>query len=432
MEEAYVRSIHGDHRAARRSAELLMSVADETGDTTALARALTLLGFVNAFTRWGEAEAPLQRAAELERQGAQLPLYHSPRTYLGLRRLWADELDDARVYLGEQHRRAVEHGDEDTRAALLVHLTQLEVRAGNWRTARRHSREALEIAEQAGLAQTGGIRYASALVDAHEGRTDAARRRGERALSECEAVGDRLFQVQSRLVLGFLELSLGNHGAAVAYFAPLRGMLQQIEVGDPGMHPYRADEVEALIGSGELAQAEERLSELERLGREFNRPRLLATGARCRGQLLAVGGALPAALASVDRALVEHERLPVPFERARTLLVFGQVRRRAKQKRASRESLEQALSTFEELGARLWAAKAHEELARIGGRVRAGELTGTERQVAELVARGLTNREAAAELFVSVRAVEANLSRIYAKLGVRSRTELARRLASRK
>jgi DNA-binding NarL/FixJ family response regulator len=119
----------------------------------------------------------------------------------------------------------------------------------------------------------------------------------------------------------------------------------------------------------------------------------------------------------------------MPFERARTLLALGAIQRRAKRKRAARESLEQALAIFEELAATLWADKARGELAQISGRAPSrGELTPTEERVALLVAEGRTNKEVAAALFVTDRTVEYHLSHIYAKLGVRSRAELARRL----
>ena len=125
-----------------------------------------------------------------------------------------------------------------------------------------------------------------------------------------------------------------------------------------------------------------------------------------------------------------HEDVPQPFDRARTLLALGTIQRRAKQRAEARTTLESALAVFEELGAALWAERARAEIARLGGR-RArdrDELTETERRIAELAADGRSNREIAGELFVSERTVESNLTRAYRKLGVRSRTELARRL----
>src|SRR5262249_6457988 len=124
--------------------------------------------------------------------------------------------------------------------------------------------------------------------------------------------------------------------------------------------------------------------------------------------------------------LAEHDRAGQPFEWARSMLVLGQVQRRSKQKRPARESLQEARDTFTGLGASLWRGRAESELSRIGGRAPSPlELTPTERSVAELVAVGRTNREVADAMFVSPSTVSANLKRIYRKLGVRTRTELA-------
>ena len=125
----------------------------------------------------------------------------------------------------------------------------------------------------------------------------------------------------------------------------------------------------------------------------------------------------------------ELERVVQPFELGRTLLAAGAIQRRLKQKRSARERLEKARTIFENLQAPLWVEKAQAELARIGGRAPSPtELTPTEKQVAELVAEGRTNREVAQTLFLSVHTVEANLKRVFRKLDVRSRTELAIKL----
>ncbi|MGH3040210.1 MAG: helix-turn-helix transcriptional regulator, partial [Gaiellaceae bacterium] len=157
-----------------------------------------------------------------------------------------------------------------------------------------------------------------------------------------------------------------------------------------------------------------------------------ASAWRCRGLLAAAHGHLDEACATLERALAEHDCVPMPFERARTLLALGSVQRRARQRRAARESLQRARAIFEELGAALWAERAGAELARIGGRTASPDrLTPAEQRIAELVGEGRANKEVAAELFVTVRTVESNLTRIYRKLGVRSRAELVRRLSAK-
>ena len=169
------------------------------------------------------------------------------------------------------------------------------------------------------------------------------------------------------------------------------------------------------------------LSVWEELGLRLERPHVIGTSARCRALIAAAGGELDAALVQGETALMHHRRLPLPVERARTLIVLGSIRRRTKRKAAARESLDEAVAILDGVGARLWAERARAELARIGGRAPTGGLTPTEERVAALVADGRSNKEVAAELFVSVRTVEANLTRVYAKLGIRSRTELASR-----
>jgi DNA-binding NarL/FixJ family response regulator len=112
----------------------------------------------------------------------------------------------------------------------------------------------------------------------------------------------------------------------------------------------------------------------------------------------------------------------MPFERARTLLALGRALRRRKQWSAARDALRQALSLFTQSGALLWAQAAHNELGRAGERTTdPGELTATERRIAELAASGLSNQEVAERAFLTVKGVEANLTRAYRKLGIRSR-----------
>ncbi len=202
-------------------------------------------------------------------------------------------------------------------------------------------------------------------------------------------------------------------------------------MGEPGALPFIPDLAEALVALGELDRAKQLTDRLHEQGTTLDRPLALATAARCRGLIAAALGDPPGALLELERALTEHERVAIPFEFARTLLVHGETLRRMKRKREARASLEGARSRFEALGARLWEARADEALARIGGRAASPtELSETERQVADVVALGFTNKETAERLFMSVKTVESNLRRIYRKLGIRSRAELAHLHAS--
>jgi DNA-binding CsgD family transcriptional regulator len=231
-------------------------------------------------------------------------------------------------------------------------------------------------------------------------------------------------------VLGFLQLSLGDAAGAEQYLSRTIEIAQSFGILEPGVYRVHADLIEALIGTGKLDRAETVLGELETRARATRVPWSLATGARCRGLLLAAHGELDAAGRSLENALREHDALPMPFERARTLLVLGLLQRRRNERRRAHESLGGALAIFEELGAPLWAARTSRELRPLGGRPTSREaLTPAEQRVAELAASGLTNRQVAAALFISPKTVESNLARAYRKLEIRSRAELGAHIA---
>lgn len=164
---------------------------------------------------------------------------------------------------------------------------------------------------------------------------------------------------------------------------------------------------------------------------ELTRNMVLTGATRCRALLLAAKANVPGAQEAIEESLDWADRTEMPFERARTLLVRGQLHRRARQKQAARESLEEALAMFEQLDARLWSQATRADLRRIVHRSPPGQLTATEQQVAELAGSGRTNREIAGALFISPQTVEANLARIYRKLGIHSRAELGRTMAEK-
>ena len=406
-----------DLSQAERHATEAVRLGRASGDPSALALALGAL--IDARTKRGAvvAQELLNEATELESVAS--PFFVEDRTNMlsAIRTFYANDLDGARRLLLGLLEEANLVGDEISLADICEALAFLELAAGNWGTAIAHCERLASLWPVDPLAR--------AYVDAHMGDTATATAAAERALRSDR--GDDLgLQIGALSVLGFVALSRGDAVAANRYLRRAWEMNQRWGVDEPARSPFAADYAETLIELAEYETAATILAWLESRGRILDRPWALAAAARYRAWLVAAQGDVQMAVALIDDAVVKHLPLQMPFELARTLLVQGAIRRRAKQKRPARESLQQALEIFERLGAPLWAGKAHAELARVSGRRPVvGELTPAERRVARLAAAGRTNKEIADSLFMSARTVGGHLSHVYAKLGIRSRTELA-------
>lgn len=425
VRQADLAGMRGDFNAAVRHARAALESAERTGDRRAIALALPEL--VNAEQRLGTLTPGLvERAVDLQDSFPDLPPGHrSARRARATYLLGVGLLDAARVDFETVRDRTVDQGDEFEGAIVLAQLADLECLAGNLKAALEHAERGVETAEQLGLEQTlNTLRCQRALVFAHLGDEQNARADARAALLSAESIADGLGQIRARAALGFLELSLGNAAAAVEHQRPLPELAADVP---PSVFRYLPNLIESLLALGEDEDAERLLIRLESESTPWTRTCRM----RCQGLLLAARQDLDTAQGVIDEALAEQKFLPMPLERARTLLAAGQVQRRARKKRAARESLQTALDLCEEMGAPLWAEKARLELARISGRgPHSGRLTETERRVAELVAAGKSNKQVASELFLSVHTVEDNLKSTYRKLGVRSRTELAQRMPS--
>lgn len=422
--------ILGDCPLALENARVAARYAEACADETLLIQSLGVVGHFETYT--GEiTPGLLEQAVALEESAASSSAHYSPAQIYALRLMYADRLDEARDQLALALDRARETGDEFECRNILNHLTQLEVRAGRWDRADQHARELEELVYRLDFNRVVAS-YARLLVNAHLGRVDESRAAADEGLAAPEAQEPSILGILLRGARGFIELSCGNSAAAADFLGPAAAALLAMGYRNPGVRPLLPDAVEALIADGRLDEARTLLGALEDGGRRLDNPWALATAGRCRGMLLAHEGDLDSALVAFEQALVDHQRAASPFERARTQLAYGATLRRAKRRADARAALISALELFDSLGAALWAEKAASDLARIPGRAPAsGELTETERRVAELVADGKSNKEVAAELFIAVRTVEANLSKVYAKLDIRSRTELASRLAHR-
>ena len=428
---AYVHALDPlDHPAGRVHAYRALEWAEQVQDRDALANALAFCSIFDWMCARGVDWARLERSLSLADRDSDLPLGWQPRTIAALLLLYVGRHAEARTALATVREAAANRGDESDVAFLLIWMSWLETRSGDLSAAVALADESAALATLTGgeaiLPWTIAQR---AWVHAHAGEVAEARELAREAAARAPGFGNALAPLWVAATLGLVELSLGDPKAAWAACSGLTEVIERHGLGEPVHAFFLPEALEALVGVGELDRAERLVDLLEERGRVLDRTWALATGARCRGLLRAARGDLEGATRAFERALAVHEGLDMPFDRARTLLCAGVVQRRRRRRAGARESFEQALAIFEQVGARLWAERARGELRRTGlRRSPRGELTEAELGVAELAARGLTNREVAAALSISPKTVEAALSRVYAKLGIHSRAELGARM----
>jgi DNA-binding CsgD family transcriptional regulator len=380
---------------------------------------------VTAFYRGeGLSVGSLEQASELERFWPMTQVSARSSAMLGQLLERACRFDEARPLLEASYRAAHDEGDESSIADRAAYLAELELAVGNWDAAGRLAAESVEYAvsvqqplEEA-IAESHRARIAAHLGDETVARAAAARSLA--LTSGSAAVGELALAA-----LGLLELSLNDFPAAERHLSQLEKLAASVGAYEPAAWKYDGDRIETVLALGDIDQARFLVERLEERSVPLASPWSLAVGARCHALLHAAEGDLDAAVAAFELALDRNARLGMPFERARTLLALGQLQRRLKHRAAARITLGEAAEIFRTLGARIWVEKANTELGRISGRTPAGStLTQTEGRIAALVSEGYSNKEVAAQLFLTVHTVEVNLTRIYAKLGIHSRREL--------
>ena len=415
----------GDQELAFAKAQQALAEAERAGDTELLAATLAQAYCYGFIVGADVDDAWLKRALELERTASGGPLRTQPSFVAGFCHMSLGRLEEAEAELRYFLSRAEADGIEYSRADALLRLSLLAVRRGDAEAAASLAAEGLDIAEQIDLPQLiTALLYGCARAALHRGETGQVRELAARGAELAQQSGDRPYSISHQALLGSLDLALGDYHAAVAGFRPLIGSWQEMGARLFVNQGSASDAVEALVAAGELDDARTLLDAAEPLASE---PSVAAAMLRCQGALSAALGDLEMAEQQLTEALgLLGQVSPQPLEWGRTLLILGGIQRRRKQRAAARATLLAAAATFDQIGAPLWAGQVRAELGRISGRAAGpAELTATESRVAELVARGRSNREVAAELCVTVRTVESTLTRSYAKLGIRSRTELA-------
>lgn len=416
-------------------ARTALRLAEKSTDSALLFLALTAVAMSEIFAGKGLSRGLLERALALDEPKAFLSpvvvAWHPSINFASLL-IYVEELDTARTRLEAMLQRASEGGDEGSIPELRFWLGELECRAGNFALAKRHAGEgheaALEVGQQLMVAQLCSTR---ALAHGHLGESEDARAAAEEGLGIARTLESAPPTIRNLAALGALELSAGDADRACGHLSSALEVARSTGYREPGQFLFLGNLIESLIATGRHGEAAALTGELEEQGQRLGRAWALVNAARSRALLAAAEGRLDAAAAAIEEAGRHEARLPMPLERARTLLVKGQIERRLRHRKAARGTLTEALSTFDALGATIWAERARAALSRLGGkRPQAAVLTATELRVAELVAEGHSNKEVAAALFVSVKAVEKSLSSVYAKLGIASRAQLIRRAAS--
>ncbi|HSS93805.1 MAG TPA: AAA family ATPase [Candidatus Dormibacteraeota bacterium] len=424
-----ISSMTDDFDVAVEHAEAALSLIDEREDPLVYSFALHNMARAKLYSGRGADQAAIEKGMRLQREEAGWEVSTVPA-------YWArdfDDFDTARQRFKQTLRVLRQRGDEASMSGALAQLANIEALTGHLDEARELAAEALGLAEQTEQETWVNVALHSlAHAWVRSGDIDRARAIAESVLGRLEIHPDQAIEAMVRQVLGLAALSAQDYLGAVRHFARADEVINSYHAREPAPDRFHADYVESLISLGELDRAEDVVGRMEARARALPRPWILALGARSRGLLLSARGDLGGAVAAMLAALAHHESLDMPFERARTLLALGQVHRRKNERRAARAAFEKAVTLFEGLAVRPWIERARAELARVPVRRAAVGLTPSEENIARLVASGMTNKEAAERAFVSAKTVEANLARVYDKLGVHSRAELGRVMAERR
>jgi DNA-binding CsgD family transcriptional regulator len=409
---------------ALEHARAALELADELDDDALRVDALAILTFLGCAVGDPEAPAHAARAHELATAIGDPVLLDKANgavaDVLEVRR----SLEEARALLERKYKQWHEH-DELLAADALDALAYVELWGNRWQLAAGYADRAYELHVQYGL-EVPWIHLPIAVIAAHRGQLELARAHSERSLQ----LGEEQIGLHTPVhlgTLGVVALQDGDPHAAIDWFGRSESTTTRLGWGEAGKRWWVPDHVEALLALDRPDDADRVLDAWEADARRLERDWVLAHVTRCRGLVAAARGDVSEAASLLENAVTQHETVGDAFGRARALLALGVVRRRERQKRAARDAIGAALGEFEWLGAAAWIEKARAELGRIGGRTREEGLTAAERRVTTLVAEGRTNKEVAAALLLGERTVETHLSHVYAKLGVRSRAELARR-----
>jgi DNA-binding NarL/FixJ family response regulator len=406
--------------SAREALALLDDVPDP--DPGLVAAALSARVRADLFLGDGFDRETAMRALALEQSDPPAIVDTRVAFKLGQWLRYIDDLDGARAHLEHTEQQAHEEGDDSSLANILLNRVIVATWAGDLARAVELAERMLDAFGQHGVGPDAGALWRT-YVDAYAGRVESVREAAAKA-----DPGEPIVAALWSRCLGLAELAAGETASADRHLTEALEVFERVAFREPAIWRVDGDAIEAALAVGDVDRAEALLERFEERAARSRIPWSLAVSARCRALVLAAQGELDAAAEALESALAEHERCPMPFERARTLLVQGRLERRLKRKRQARLSLDAARELFAAAGAETWLARVDEELDRVAVRRAPEELSATELRIARLAAEGLSNKAIAEQAFVSVKTVESNLKRAYRKLGISSRAQLARAL----
>jgi DNA-binding CsgD family transcriptional regulator len=338
---------------------------------------------------------------------------------------WLDDFDAARDLLDRLRAVLWEHKQDGLLVPVLFQLCELECWAGLTDRAKDLANLADQTRRRAALPGMRGMSsYGGALVAARTGRLVAAREAAARCLEGATTSGDVRNQIRALSLQGFIEVSDGRAHEGVGPLGRAWQLERRFGYGNPAVIRGAADHIEALLAADSREQAGACLRLLIGQAARTGNPWTISAARRSQGLVAASAGDLDSALSYLESA-PGAGGVVNPLERGRTLLALAVVRRRCGRRAAAREAAERALAAFSSAKAQAWKWQAKDELRRDGGTVEVSrELTAAETEIAELTASGLSNKEIAATIHVSVKTVEAHLTHIYRKLEVHTRAQL--------
>ncbi|MFJ5788238.1 helix-turn-helix transcriptional regulator [Streptomyces hydrogenans] len=401
------------------------ALAEAAGETTTAALALTMRARIQRVLGSPGADATLDRALSLARTTA-VAANATPQHLAARHALFDDRLSDARGLLLPLLVQARRAGDAEGTVDVLRGLAEVELRAGRCARALDYAARAQELTDRAGL-PSGPACYTSALVEGTASRTDLALARARRGADASRQEGNRVFLSRNLFALGHLLLVTGRPKEALEALEEVRDLEELQQVRDPSVLRWHPELAETLVVLGHLDRARSLLDDTRRTATDLGRDAVLPALERTRALLDAARGDFGTAARRLNDAA---DRLhDLPLERGRTLLALSHTERRGRRRAAARTAARSAADLFTAHRAHPWVQAAAHTLNRLedaptddNARPR---LTSAEQRCAELAASGASNRDIATALTVSVKTVEATLTRVYRKLGLHSRFQLA-------